>query len=126
MSDASRSQRRDASLHFTGPTGPATITVCTPRIVRVGVGADHIANQRANRPHDASFVGARAWPPTVFEVAEGEPVRLATSDLRLEVETSPLRLTFADAGGAWLLREPADGGMAVGSCSTPASARWTS
>ncbi len=48
----------------------------------------------------------------MFEVAEGEPVRLATSDLRLEVETSPLRLTFADAGGAWLLREPADGGMA--------------
>jgi hypothetical protein len=56
---------------------------------------------------------ARAWAPTPFDVADGEPVRLSTRDLRLEIEASPLRLTFADAAGAWLLREPADGGMAV-------------
>ena len=61
----------------------------------------------------ASFVGPRVWAPPPFEVVDGEPVRLATSDLRLEVETGPLRLTFADAAGEWLLREPADAGMVL-------------
>ena len=38
-------------------------------------------------------------------------MRLSTADLRVEAATSPVRLTFLDASGDWLLREPARGGM---------------
>ncbi|HEV8586453.1 MAG TPA: TIM-barrel domain-containing protein, partial [Methylomirabilota bacterium] len=64
-------------------------------------------------PPDLSYVAARTWASAPSEVTEGEPVPLATSDLRLEIETRPLRLTFANAAGEWLLREPDGGGMAV-------------
>src|SRR5215831_11213384 len=96
---------RDAGLELAGGSGPVAVTFCSPRIVRVSFGEP--------RPSAASFVAPRTWAPPPIDVAQGDPMRLATSDLRLEVETSPLRLTFADAGGAWLLREPADGGMAI-------------
>ena len=55
----------------------------------------------------------RAWAPAPFEITDGEVVHLATRDLRLAIDTPALRLAFADASGAWLLREPADGGMAI-------------
>src|SRR5262249_13719119 len=67
--------------------------------------------------------GTRTWGPVAFESAGGEPMRVATSDLRLEVETRPLRLAFADAGGEWLLREPGDGGMS-GEPGGPVRARF--
>jgi alpha-D-xyloside xylohydrolase len=97
--------RQDASLRFAGAAGSVAVTICTSRIVRVSLGATQTSG--------ASFVAPRTWASPPFEVADGEPVRIATSDLRLEVETNPLRLTFADAAGAWLVREPADGGMTV-------------
>ena len=33
------SQRRDATLHFASAAGPIAVTVCSPRIVRVALGA---------------------------------------------------------------------------------------
>ena len=79
--------------------GAAGIRVCRPGIVRVPYASD-----RSSTP---SLVAPRDWAPAPFGVVEGEPVRLVTSALRLEVETTPLRLSFADAEGAPLLREPA-------------------
>jgi Domain of unknown function (DUF4968) len=96
--------REDASLHFTGAAGSVAVTVCTPRIVRASLGASQTS--------EASAVDPRVWASTPFEIAHGEPVRIATSDLWLEGETNPVRLTFADAAGAWLVREAAEG-MAI-------------
>src|SRR6266850_916440 len=93
----------DGRLRFTSEAGPLEVSVCTPRIVRVTLGA----------PAPLSFVEPRTWAPVAFASAGGEPVRVATRDLRVEVETRPLRLAFADAAGEWLLREPDDGGMSV-------------
>jgi alpha-glucosidase len=100
-----RFERRGATLGFSSAAGPIGVTVCSPRIVRVTLGA--------SRAPEISYVAPRSWAPASFEITEGEVVRLATSDLQLDVETEPLRLTFGDPAGAWLLREPADGGMAV-------------
>src|SRR5262245_64220088 len=89
---------RDAGLDFVGADGPVKVTFCSSRIVRVAFGAAPVSG--------ASFVEPRTWVPPSIQAADGDPLRLATTDLRLEVETTPLRLTFADAGGAWLVREP--------------------
>src|SRR5882724_11065728 len=99
-------ERRGSTLSFAGDPGPRLITVCRPGIVRVELALD-------GRPDALSFVGARDWPEAPFEIVDGEPVRLATGALRLEVESTPLRLSFGDPTGAWLLREPAEGGMDV-------------
>ena len=102
----SRVERRGTTIRVSGAHGPVTITVCRPGIVRVALAAD----ERAEAP---SLVAPREWPATPFELVDDEPVRLTTSALRLEVASAPLRLSFADAGGAGLLREPVDGGMAA-------------
>src|SRR5262249_57198616 len=93
---------REAGLELASASGPVAVAFCSPRIVRVSFGE--------HRPPAASFVAPRTWTPPTVEVTEGEPVRVGTSALRLEVATDPLRLTFADGAGPWLLREPADGG----------------
>jgi alpha-glucosidase (family GH31 glycosyl hydrolase) len=102
--DHFRLERRDASVHLPGAASPV-LTVCTPRIVRVSVGASPAA--------EASFVGPRTWAPAAFDLAGGQPAGISTSDLRVEVATDPVRLTFAGATGEWLLREPPDGGTTV-------------
>ena len=102
----SRFERRGSTLRFTGESGPVVISVCRPGLVRVALGGD-------GRPEAPSFVEPRDWPETPFEVVDEERVRLTTEALRLEVATAPLRLSFADAAGSWLLREPADSGMAA-------------
>ncbi len=91
-------------MRFDHGASPVTVTVCTSRIVRV-----ELADERdAAGP---SYVGPRSWAAVPFEVIDGERVRLSTGDLRVEAATSPVRLTFLDAAGAWLLRETALGGM---------------
>src|SRR5256885_15182746 len=102
----SRFERRGSTLRFTGESGPVVISVCGAALVRVALGGD-------GRREAPSFVEPRDWPETPFEVVDEEPVRLTTEALRLEVATAPLRLSFADAAGSWLLREPADSGMAA-------------
>jgi len=96
----SRFERRGATLSFAA----ARITVCRPGIVRVALPRDE-------QPQAPSLVGPRDWPEVAFEVVDGEPVRLSTSALRVEVATSPLRLSFTDATGTALLHEPAAGGL---------------
>jgi alpha-glucosidase (family GH31 glycosyl hydrolase) len=83
------------------------VTACRPGIVRVALARDGGGGEVP------SYVAARDWPPVPLEVTDGEPLRVATGALRLDVDRAPLRLSFADPDGAWLLREPADGGMAV-------------
>ena len=83
------------------------MTLCTPRVVRVELLA-------AGQVAGPSYVGPREWPGAPVDVADGEPLRLATDALRVEATTRPLRLAFLDAAGAWLLREPPEGGMTVG------------
>src|SRR5437667_426889 len=100
----SRFARSGSTVRFDHGASPVTLTVCTSRIVRV-----ELADERdAAGP---SYVGPRSWAAVPFEIIDGERVRLSTGDLRVEAATSPVRLTFLDAAGAWLLREPAHGGM---------------
>ncbi|PYM70619.1 MAG: hypothetical protein DME10_19315 [Candidatus Rokuibacteriota bacterium] len=100
----SRFARSGSTVRFDHGASPVTLTVCTSRIVRV-----ELADERdAAGP---SYVGPRSWAAVPFEIIDGERVRLSTGDLRVEAATSPVRLTFLDAAGAWLLREPAQGGM---------------
>jgi alpha-glucosidase (family GH31 glycosyl hydrolase) len=98
--------REGATLRFAGDRVPVTVTFCSPRIVRVELGQD----TEARAP---SYVLERPWPSPSFDIVEGEPVVLGTTDLRVEVATAPLRLTFLDPSGTWLLREPPDGGMSM-------------
>ena len=96
-----RFTRQGATLDF----GATRISVCRPGIVRVALAGDG----RAATP---SLVDPRDWPEVPFEVVDGEPVRLATSALGLEIATAPVRLAFADATGAALLHQPSAGGGA--------------
>ena len=52
-----------------------------------------------------SYVAERRWPAIPFELVEGDTLRLATAALGVEVAATPLRLTFLDPAGEWLLRE---------------------
>src|SRR3989442_12094967 len=97
----SRFERRGLTLRLPGESGPVVISVCCPGLVRVALGGD-------GRLEAPSFVEPRDWPETPLEVVDEEPVRLTPEALRLEVAPAPLRLSFADAGGSRLLREPAD------------------
>jgi alpha-glucosidase len=100
----SRFARSGSTVRFDHGASPVTVTVCTSRIVRV-----ELADERdAAGP---SHVGPRSWAGAPFEITDGERVHLSTGDLRVEAATSPVRLTFLDAAGAWLLREAAQGGM---------------
>ena len=99
-----RFERDGSILRFGEGAARVSVTVCTPRIMRIeltGEGPDP----------GLSYVGPRDWPGAPVHVDDGEPVRMATSDLRVEVSTTPLRLTFLDTAGTLLLCEPAEGGM---------------
>ena len=97
-------KRDGSSLRFRDGASDVTVTILSPRIVRVALAGGEAA---------PSFVADRPWAPTPFEVSEGEPLRVATGDLGIEIATDPLRLSFLDPRGEWLLREPADGGMSA-------------
>jgi alpha-glucosidase (family GH31 glycosyl hydrolase) len=101
-----RFERHATTLRFAAEGGAVLITVCRPGILRLELARD-------GRPPGPSLVERRDWPEPRFEVADGEPARLTTSALQLALEGTPPRLAFADPTGAWLLREPADGGMRV-------------
>ena len=96
-------EREESTLRFRGDDSDVTVTVLTPRIVRVRLGGA--------TPTIPSYLPDREWEPAPFRRLDGEPHRVATSDLQIEVASAPLRLTFLDSRGEWLLREPADGGM---------------
>jgi alpha-glucosidase (family GH31 glycosyl hydrolase) len=98
--------RDGSTLNFQEGGSRIAVTVLTPRIVRMEVEGD---GQGAGE----SFLAPRDRGPAAFEMLEGEPLRLVTSDLQVEVSTKPLRLAFTDRSGDCLIREPADGGMSV-------------
>ena len=103
---APRFERDGSTLRLRDDHARVTLTVCTPRVVRV----EWLAAGQVAGP---SYVGERDWPGARVEVADGDPLRLATEALRVEATTRPLQLTFLDSAGAWLLREPPEGGMAA-------------
>jgi alpha-glucosidase len=97
-------ERDGASLKFRDGAAEMTLTVVSPRIVRVALGS----GERDGAP---SYIVDREWPVAPFDLAPGEPTRVTTGALQVEIASSPLRLTFLDPRGEWLVREPADGGM---------------
>ena len=97
-------ERSGSTVRFDHDGAPVAVTVCTSRIVRV-----ELADERDVA--GPSYVGPRSWAGSPFEILDGERVRLSTADLQVEASTRPVRLTLFDAAGAWLLREPAHGGM---------------
>jgi alpha-glucosidase len=100
-------KRDGLSFRLSGDDGDVTITVVTPRIVRVRLDTDDAAVT-------PSYVAPQQRPPVAVDVREGEPARLLTPHLQVEISTRPLRLAFLDARGEWVLREPPDGGMGRG------------
>ena len=102
-SSSSRFERSESTVRVAADSARIALTVCTSRIVRVAVedGAPSTA---------PSYVGERSWPAVPWELAEGDPLRLRTADLGVELTRDPARLSFLDAAGQWLLREPEHGG----------------
>ena len=98
---------RDGSTVRFGNAGSTTaVTICSPRIIRVDL---DVPGQIAGPSH----VESREWPAAPFELVGGEPLRLATTHLAIDVASDPVRLSFQDPRGDRLLYEPADGGMSV-------------
>ena len=94
------------TLQFPHGAFQVAVTVLTSRIVRVELkGTDRVVGP--------SYIADRAWAPVPFQVVEGDPVRLVTPDLQVEVAPNPLRIAFLDRHGEWLLREPAETGMSA-------------
>jgi alpha-glucosidase len=107
MRGVTRFERLDAStLGFPGGDPKATVTVLTPRIVRVEL-------TPTGQEAAPSYVADRERGPTPFEVVDGNPLRIVTTDLRVEVATTPLRIALLDSHDNWLLREPVDAGMST-------------
>ena len=94
-------------MRLRGDGADVTVTMVTPRIVRVRLETEGAAAV-------PSYVAPREPAVTAFEEVAGEPARLVTPHLQVEIASAPLRLAFLDACGEWLLREPPDGGMAGG------------
>lgn len=97
--------RNASTLKFQGDPDVA-VTVLTPRIVRVAL-------EQTGRAAGPSYIADREWAPAPFDVVDGEPVRLVTTELEIQVASTPLRMAFLDSHGDWLLREPADTGMSA-------------
>jgi hypothetical protein len=93
-----RFERLDAStLGFPSEDPRIAVTVLTPRIVRVEL-------TQIGRDTAPSYLADREWTPPPFDVVDGEPVRLVTIDLRVEVSRAPLRVAVLDSRDGWLLR----------------------
>jgi alpha-glucosidase (family GH31 glycosyl hydrolase) len=110
--DPARFRRHGSTLRFPGADPAASMTVLSSRIVRVELAPNGQAPARFSESAPPCFV-QREWAPAPFDLVDGNPVRLATPDLRIEIATAPLRIAFLDPRGEWLLREPADAGMSA-------------
>src|SRR5438093_8305508 len=102
--DSPRFERNGSSVRVADDSSRVTLTVCTPRIVRVEL-------EDGGLEAGPGYVGERSWPDLPFEVIEGDPSRLTTTHLGVEIATEPLRVAFLDPSGQWLLRQPEHGGM---------------
>jgi len=72
-----RVERDGSTLRFKNGQTQVAVSICSARIVRVEL-------EGAGDEAAPSYVGPRAWAGSDFEVVDGEPVRLATSELRIE------------------------------------------
>ena len=95
-----------STLRFGRAGARTAVSICSPRIIRVEL---EVEGQVAGPSH----LDAQAWAATRFEAIEGDPLRLTTADLTIEVAPDPVRLAFLDSTGARLLHEPIDGGMSA-------------
>src|SRR4029453_11961873 len=100
-------RREGSTVRLRGDGADVTVTMVTPRIVRVRL-------ETGGAAAVPSCVAPREPAVTAFEEVAGEPARLVTPHLQAEIASAPLRLAFLDARGEWLLREPPGGGMAGG------------
>jgi hypothetical protein len=96
LSAASRFEQDGSILRFGQGAARVSVTVCTPRILRI---------ELAGEAPDAgpSYVDPRDWPGAAIHVDDGEPVRMVTADLGVEVSIAPVRLAFLDRTGTLLL-----------------------
>ena len=90
--------REGSSLRLGGDGPDVTLTVVSPRIVRVRLETEGAATT-------PSYVAARERADAPFDVVPGEPARLVTPHVQIEISTRPLRLALLDARGEWVLRE---------------------
>src|SRR5262249_18168730 len=86
-----------STLHFATALGRLEVTACTPRIVRVRLRMEGF-------PDGTSYLAPRDWAPVELAVDGGEAIAADTGAVSLRIETSPLRLSFADAAGRPTLR----------------------
>jgi hypothetical protein len=93
-------------VRFANAGSTTAVTICSPRISRVDL---DVPGQIAGPSH----VESREWPAAPFELVAGDPLRLATTHLAINVASDPVRLSFQDPRGDRLLYEPPDGGMSV-------------
>ncbi|HTG09753.1 MAG TPA: TIM-barrel domain-containing protein, partial [Candidatus Eisenbacteria bacterium] len=103
---AARFERDGSTLRFGRAGARTAVSVCSPRIIRV----DREVEGQVPGP---SHLEPRTWTAPRFDAIDGEPLRLSTADLTVEVATDPVRLAFLDTAGARLLHEPIDGGMST-------------
>jgi alpha-glucosidase (family GH31 glycosyl hydrolase) len=100
-----RFEREGTTLRFPRAGAPLALTLCSPRIVRVEGGG--------SGPPAPSSVIRGDWPAPAFEITEGPAVRIATTELGIEIATPSTQLTFLDGTGDWLLRESENSGPEV-------------
>jgi alpha-glucosidase len=103
LADAAFLGQSASALRYHTVAGTLEVGCCTSRIVRV-----RLLDDARTWP---SYVEPRAWA-AVEALQVGEPARLATADLAVEV-TQPLGLTFSRPGGPALLRGRPGGALAV-------------
>src|SRR5262249_27143336 len=103
-SSSPRFERSGSTVRVAADGARIALTVCSPRIVRVAL-------EDGTRAAAPSYVGERSWPTIPWKLSEGEAFRLTTADLAVELTDEPARLSFLDAAGQWLLREPEHGIM---------------
>ena len=90
---AARFERDGSTLRFGRAGAPTAVSVCSPRIIRVDL---EVEGQAPGPSH----LEPRTWTAPRFDAIDGEPLRLSTADLTVEVATDPVRLAFLDASGA--------------------------
>jgi hypothetical protein len=95
--------REGSSLRLGGDGPDVTLTVVSPRIVRVRLETKGAATT-------PSYVAPRERADAPFDVVPGEPARLVTPC----ADRDPTRPSGSPCStrGEWVLREPPDGGMA--------------
>jgi alpha-glucosidase (family GH31 glycosyl hydrolase) len=84
----------EATLQIPSAPFPVSVTICTPRIVRVRLGSE--------TPGVSSYLPARAWPTVVYASHPGPPTHVDTGELTLSMTQDDV--VFGDRNGIARLR----------------------